>query len=145
MTVDQISKWLINGFFMRHSQSVPVIPDIFHLTFVRNTGVAFGLFRDREELLLIAVSLSLLVFVVYLFFLKEKRFVFQMAYGMILGGAIGNLIDRIRQGWVFDFLDFRIWPVFNLADTFICIGVGILFLEMLIAGKKDNSPSSFDK
>lgn len=129
---------------------MPVISGIFHLTLVQNTGIAFGFFRRHEAVLLLLITLSIGV----LFFLGHRMCrsgtaaklsgsvsepkvqrpaptLARWGLALILGGAIGNWIDRLRFGAVIDFLDFRVWPVFNLADSAITIGVG-LYLLMLI-------------
>lgn len=136
MIVDQVSKYLVSDFFSRTPESIPLIQGIFHLTYVKNTGIAFGMFRDHPYALLAVIITSLLFITIYAIKTHEGRLYFYLSYGFILGGAFGNIIDRIRLGFVVDFLDFRIWPVFNLADTFISIGVGLIILEMFFSKKK---------
>ena len=109
--------WLAEGI------SVPVIRNIFHLTLVQNRGIAFGVLAQYSDWLLFLIALSVVVLVYYAFRLRASALAKQIAYAFILGGAVGNLIDRFRFGHVIDFLDFRIWPVFNLADSFITMGV----------------------
>ncbi len=111
--------------------SVPILPGIFHLTFLRNPGVAFGLFRGYSlpiALVTTAVVIGLLVSAAC----REKKVLsVNVALGLIFGGAIGNLIDRVRFGGVIDFLDFRIWPVFNVADSCITIGAVLMAWNLL--------------
>ena len=116
---------------------------MFHLTLVHNKGIAFGIFRQHEFILRILITLSIfvLLFIGWRMCLKAggetncKRMTIQeISMALILGGALGNWIDRLRFGAVIDFLDFRIWPVFNLADTAITIGVG-LYMILLIKRK----------
>jgi signal peptidase II len=135
VVLDQFSKYFILETFGL-GQSLPILPPIFHLTLVHNTGIAFGLFQNSPFVLttLIAVCVLALLFFSYKIFKKSSYE--QIAYGLILGGAIGNLIDRVRFGWVVDFLDFRIWPVFNLADSGITIGV-ILFAWTILFGHEN--------
>lgn len=109
---------------------MPLVPGIFHLTLVENEGIAFGLFPGIEKILLVAITLSILVLVYFGLRSAPERWTSQWGIGLILGGALGNWVDRVRVGAVVDFLDFRIWPVFNFADTAITIGVGLFFLEM---------------
>ena len=112
--VDQVSKLAVLK-RLHQNDSVPVIANIFHITLVYNTGSAFGLLRNQNWIL---TYVTLLAVIVTLF---------------LLVGATGNLIDRMRFGYVVDFLDFRIWPVFNFADAMISCGV---FLLMFILIKK---------
>lgn len=128
--MDQLTKTLAQN-FLEPGASRPVLPSIFHLTLVENQGIAFGLFQGGEKILFLIITLSIgVLFLLGLFSNVPLRN--QSALGLILGGALGNWIDRIRVGAVIDFLDFRIWPVFNLADTAITIGVGILLLDLVI-------------
>lgn len=128
--VDQFSKMLA----LRHldpSATFPLISGIFHLTLVQNTGIAFGFFRGGDWILLTLITVSLLVLAGMSFYLPKLGPGTQTALALILGGALGNWLDRVRLGAVVDFLDFQIWPVFNLADTAISIGVGIYLLQVL--------------
>jgi len=116
---------------MSVAESIPVIKSIFHITYVENTGIAFGLFPQGRPLFIV---ISLIIILGIIFF--ERRKVIKslkerVCLGLILGGALGNLVDRLRFGFVIDFLDFRIWPVFNLADSGVCIG-GILMVFFLL-------------
>ncbi|MFC1809611.1 signal peptidase II [Candidatus Omnitrophota bacterium] len=138
IVVDQVSKYLVNDFFSSHPESLSLIPNIFHLTYVENTGVAFGMFRNHPIILAVIIFISLLLLICYAVKSHQGKVYFYLAYGFILGGAFGNIIDRMRLGFVVDFLDFRIWPVFNLADTFISIGVGLVILEMLFHQETKN-------
>lgn len=107
-------------------ESIPLWPGIFHLTYVRNTGAAFSLLANQRGVLLFT---SLVVIVIILFFLRSLDrlgWLHRLSFGLILGGAAGNLYDRILSGQVVDFLDFRVWPVFNLADAAIVVGVLLL-------------------
>jgi len=116
---------------MSLAESIPVIKSIFHITYVENTGIAFGLFPQGHFLFII---ISLIIILVIVFFERKtvlKSPAERFCLGLILGGALGNLIDRLRFGFVIDFLDFRIWPVFNLADSGVCIG-GILMVFFLL-------------
>ncbi len=116
-------------------ETVPVIPNIFHLTLVHNTGIAFGFFQG-SRLLPAAITLSLIVLTVW--GAKSAKHgqkpAESLALAVILGGAIGNWLDRLRLGAVTDFLDFRIWPVFNIADSAITVGV-CFYLWMLLRKK----------
>jgi len=116
---------------MSLADSMPVIKSIFHITYVENTGIAFGLFPQGQILF---ITISLIIILVIVFFERKKALKSpweRFCLGLVLGGALGNLVDRLRFGFVIDFLDFRIWPVFNLADSGVCIG-GILMAFFLL-------------
>ncbi|MCK4859067.1 MAG: signal peptidase II [Candidatus Omnitrophica bacterium] len=127
---DQISK-----FFARSNlnflpqQSIPIIKNFFHLTLVQNKGTAFGLFKNQSFFFVFISLLAVISLFYFLFFKKGDNYP-RIALCLILGGAVGNLIDRLVFGFVIDFLDFRIWPVFNLADSFICIGAGLMLIQV---------------
>lgn len=107
--------------------TVPVVPGIFHLTLVRNTGVAFGLLQGWGlwvALATVAVLAGLTASARRQGHLKQR--LFPLGLGLVLGGAAGNLVDRLQAGAVIDFLDFRIWPVFNVADS--CITSGAILM-----------------
>lgn len=126
--LDQLTK-LLAIHYLTSVETVPVLQNVFHLTLVYNKGIAFGFFRNSQAFLLGAITLSL----IFILFWGARSFSqkkqdsaarFQsFALALILGGAIGNWLDRVRIGAVVDFLDFRVWPVFNLADSAITAGV----------------------
>jgi len=137
--LDQWTKGLITRTFEVH-QSSAVIANFFDITYVRNSGAAFGLFASVDSSLKAVVlnAVAVLVFFVvsaYALRTSHKSVRLQTGFALILGGAVGNLLDRVRFGFVVDFLDFSIaghhWPAFNVADSAICVGVGLLFLDML--------------
>ncbi|MBT7903139.1 signal peptidase II [Candidatus Woesearchaeota archaeon] len=133
LMLDQISKFLIkNSFSLGHS--VPIINNIFHLTYVQNFGAAFGFLQHAQWLF---VCIALVLIGGFIYFLPElvEQKVILIASALVMGGAIGNLIDRIFFGFVIDFFDFRVWPVFNIADSALCIGVGILVVYYLLDRK----------
>ena len=126
--LDQLTKFIIRK-NMKFNESVPIIKDIFHLTYVTNTGSAFGLFKGFN---LFFVLFSIAVIIGIFYYLRrninEKEKFLQLAIGLLLGGTIGNMIDRIIYGAVTDFIDFRIWPVFNAADSAVTVSVIILII-----------------
>jgi len=136
--LDQATKFWIASTF-RVGQSQPIIAEIVHLTYVRNTGGAFGLFKGWVPLLIL-ISLVAIVLIVRIAFMQRtvspRRRLGRFAVSLILGGALGNLADRLHLGYVVDFLDFRVWPVFNVADIAITCGVGFLILELLIPPRR---------
>ena len=127
--IDQLVKHfvLISMYF---GESIPVIPGVFHITFVLNPGAAFGML-EHQRWIFVAVAI-LVVALVLLFYrrLQQESLITRMGTGLLLGGAIGNLVDRIQSGLVVDFLDFRVWPVFNIADIAICGGAAMIILDM---------------
>ncbi|MCX7661085.1 MAG: signal peptidase II [Candidatus Omnitrophica bacterium] len=135
--LDQTSKFLVQK-RLSLGESLPIIKDFFHLSLVYNRGIAFGMFKEN---LFFSIGVSLIsIFIIYRMLkekTKEKIDLYLIALSLILGGALGNLIDRVLLGYVVDFLDFRIWPVFNLADS--AISIGMIILGYLIFFKKDVS------
>lgn len=128
---DQLAKlWVQRSMLPR--ESISLIPGVFHITYVRNTGAAFGLLRDQTLFFIIITLLVIGMIVFTLSRIPKEQLSLQFALGLLLGGALGNLLDRIRFGYVIDFLDFRVWPVFNLADAAIVVGVGLLLWEILL-------------
>ena len=115
-------------------QTIPVLENVFHITYVRNPGGAFGLLASRPGFFVLAnvVIIALLIYI-YREMKPAPRLV-ATAVGLMVGGAMGNLYDRIRFGTVIDFLDFRIWPVFNIADIGIVVGAGLLAIFLLREG-----------
>ncbi len=136
IVADQLSKYYILHEVLG-SWAVINISPVFNLVRAWNTGVSFSMFNNYGSLGAWLLSgMALLIVSFLLFWLKsEKNRLAQAALGLIIGGALGNVIDRIRLGAVFDFLDFHIgeshWPAFNAADSFICIGAGILILQSI--------------
>lgn len=122
---------------MVQGESAALIPNIFHITLTYNSGTAFGLLKDRNTLLL-WFSLAVIIFIVS-YIWKNRRDTdrgISLSLGLILGGALGNLTDRIRLGYIIDFIDFRVWPVFNIADSAITIGLIILAWNILSHNSK---------
>ena len=126
LVLDQATKWWMR----RHlavGESVPLLPGVFHLTLVRNPGVAFGLFARQG---VVVLGIAFLLVALLLITARTRPAAWRppvpWAMGLILGGALGNLLDRVRFGAVVDFLDFRIWPVFNVADSGITVGAALI-------------------
>lgn len=131
LVIDIISKLLISN-LMYVGQSIKIIKDFFNITYVRNTGAAWSILSGKTWLLIIVSLIIIALIVFYIYKNKPKTKIEKISYSMIIGGAIGNLIDRIIYGYVVDFLDFNIfgydYPIFNLADSFILIGVILLVI-----------------
>jgi signal peptidase II len=129
LAADQLSKTFIQK-LMVEGQSMPVIPAVFYLTYIRNPGAAFGLL-PYQKLLFIVISVAIIaLMLVVARRIPAHRHFLRTGVGLVTGGAVGNLVDRLRFGLVVDFLDFRVWPVFNLADAAIVIGACLLVLEV---------------
>ena len=142
--LDQASKALVlRG--MRPGQSVPVVEGFFNLTLVLNPGAAFGLFRSAPESFRVPFFLGIsaaavVVILVFYFRAAAGNPILQVGLALVLGGAAGNLVDRLRFRSVVDFLDVYYgpyhWPAFNVADTAISLGVGLLLLDMLLERRR---------
>ena len=136
----QISKTMVRK-TMSLYESIPVIPKFFHLTYVTNDGMAFGLNFPFGTYIFLAISIIFtgLIFW-YLWTIKDDGIVIRVGIGLILAGAIGNLIDRVFLGFVVDFLDFMIgdfhWYVFNFADSYVTIGMGFVLYDTLVIEKQ---------
>lgn len=131
LALDQAVKFVIYS-RLSGGQSMKVIPNIFHITLVLNKGAAFGLLKD-QRIFFIILSVSAIFFIIAYIWKNNSRSIFLLSsLGLLLGGATGNLIDRIRFGYVIDFLDFRVWPVFNVADSAITIGAAMFAAAILL-------------
>ena len=134
---DQLSKYYILHHFLGLNTYVN-FGDYFNIVRAWNTGVSFSMFNNYGNIGAYVLSGVAIAVVAALFFWlrTEKCKLTQIALGMIMGGALGNVIDRLRLGAVFDFLDFHIgenhWPAFNVADSFICVGAGLIILSAII-------------
>lgn len=128
--LDQFSKYIVVE-NMALGESIPIIEEVFHLTYILNPGAAFGMFAHNR---LFFIAIAVIVIGIIIWARREilaSPWEVKAGCGLFLGGAMGNLIDRARQGLVIDFFDFRIWPVFNIADIAICIGVGLIIWNLL--------------
>ena len=140
---DQISKTVVRN-TMSLYESIPVIPEFFHLTYVTNDGMAFGINFPLGIYVFSAISIIFTGFLFwYLWSIKDDEIVVRTGVALILAGAIGNLIDRIFLGEVVDFLDFMIgdfhWYVFNLADSCVTVGLVFVLYDSLILNRKNVS------
>jgi signal peptidase II len=153
LALDQLTKaWILARF--HYGEQLVVIPDFFNLTHVRNPGGAFSFLAtiSGEVRQVFFLGTGLLAVVLLLAFFRRlgpREWLSAAAIGAVLGGALGNLTDRIAHGEVVDFLDFRliggyVWPTFNLADTWIVVGVAILLIEMFLEPEPQMLPASGD-
>lgn len=137
--IDQITKYIIKTHFPLN-KSMAVINGFFHITHVKNTGGAFSLLSGANSLFfIIASALALVIIFIYLAGTSNNKFWVIFSISLIAGGAVGNMIDRLRSGEVTDFLDFfykgHHWPAFNIADSAITTGVFIIFIDMIFSRK----------
>lgn len=132
---DQLTKFVVDS-FMYLNQSIPVIPSIFHLTYVRNAGAAFGILAYRRGFFIVVTVALLAIIILFLRQLGKDDKILRLALVIQMGGALGNLTDRIRTGYVVDFFDFQFWPVFNVADIAIVAGVVLLLASLLQTPRK---------
>ena len=130
LIIDILSKIIIKNILLE-KQSITIIKKFFYITYAKNTGVAFSLLSGNK---IFIIFTTLIIITILINNIKNKYInkIEQIAYGLIIGGAIGNLVDRIIYGYVIDFLDFKIfnynYPIFNIADTSIVIGVIIIVI-----------------
>ena len=131
IAIDQISKYLAVNYLVNIG-SIPIIKNIFHLTYVENRGAAFGMFQNNQ-IIFIVVAIVACVFGLYYLYKKDLNILGKSAIILIISGALGNLIDRIRLGFVVDYFDFRvIWDyVFNVADVFVVVGTILLCVYII--------------
>ncbi len=134
---DRISKALA-ATGLEIGQSVPVIEDIFHLTYVHNEGAAFGILQGRFYFFAVATALLSVGILWWHHFSPDSHLLSRPAAGMVLGGALSNLVDRLTWGYVVDFIDFRVWPVFNVADIALVVGSVLLAMHLWRAGARED-------
>ena len=130
VALDQFTKALVMK-SMVPGESIPILQDIFHLTYVLNPGAAFGILSNQRAFLLATGAVLILATAYFYPLLKKSDGCLQLGATMILSGAVANLIDRVQTGFVVDFFDFRIWPVFNVADIAIVLGMGFMIYSIL--------------
>jgi signal peptidase II len=112
----------------------------FSIHHVQNSGIAFGLFASATALVTLLTAVAVAWMLVFFVRSGSRHPVLPAALGLLIGGSVSNLVDRVRLGHVTDFLDFQGWPAFNLADTFIVVGVGILLLALIVSDRAAKPP-----
>ncbi|MCK5580485.1 MAG: signal peptidase II [Candidatus Omnitrophica bacterium] len=138
--LDRITKIFFSE-ILSPGETLPVIHRFVHMTLVHNTGIAFGLFKDKGLVFIVIPIIAIVLLVYNIYYYKNNdeklsRF-YIVGFSLILGGAIGNLIDRICFGYVIDFIDLRVWPVFNIADSAITVGAIIVALQCIPLTQKE--------
>lgn len=130
LILDQVTKYIIIEKLPINS-SIEVIGGFFYITHVKNSGAAFGLFQDSIRILTIISIVAIVLIIILKIILKLNYVFYNVSLGFILGGALGNLIDRYFVGEVTDFINFTFWPVFNIADSFLIIGFCLIIILIL--------------
>jgi signal peptidase II len=138
VAADQLTKAIVSN-ALALGEGVNVVGP-FSLHHVQNSGIAFGLFSQSTGIVIVLTALAVLWMLAFFARSGQRHPVLPVALGFVLGGSIANLLDRVRLGHVTDFIDLRWWPAFNLADTFIVVGVGILFAALLAADRPRGRP-----
>ena len=128
--LDQLSKWLVQT-RLKEMGTYPIIEGVFHFHYLENRGAAFGLLQNQRTFFLMITLVIIAAILWYLIKQPQTSLLLTVALSLIAGGAIGNYIDRLRFGYVIDFIDFQVWPVFNIADSAIVIGQALLIYYIL--------------
>ena len=131
---DQITKYLVYS-NMYLGESIPESAFI-RITYARNTGTAFSLFRSYGDILLYLSIFVAVFFTIYFIFIEKPKFFMRLFLSLVVAGALGNILDRIRFGYVNDFIDVGSWPIFNIADSSISIAITIYIVDTLILSRK---------
>ena len=135
---DQVTKHVITS-TLSLDDSVRVVGPL-SIHHVQNSGIAFGLFSSATAVVTVVTSIAIVWMVVFFARSGSRHPVLPAALGLVIGGSLSNLVDRVRLGHVTDFLDIRRWPAFNLADTFIVVGVAVLLLALVVADRRPKEP-----
>lgn len=139
VVIDQVSKFYALN-YLKEIGSIPIIKDVFHLTYVENRGAAFGMFQNNQ-MIFVVVALLFSIFGLYYLYKNKVHIIGKVGITLIISGAIGNLIDRVRLGFVVDYFDFKfVWDyVFNVADVFVVVGTILLCIYIIYFEEKDKN------
>lgn len=140
---DQLTKFIVIS-KMAFGSSKSVVKGLLDISYITNSGAAFGLLRGWNPLFIIVTFIAIVFIFLYYRHFKEDLWM-KVALGFLLGGAIGNLIDRIRINQVIDFINFRWWPSFNVADISVCIGAGMLLVKIIKGEKGEEKHKNTDE
>lgn len=138
--LDRVSKIYVDS-TLDPGGSIPLVKGILDITYVRNSGGLFGLFADLNSLLILFVLAVILAILYYYLRARPRDRLLNLALALELGGAAGNLIDRVAYGRVIDFIDFKIWPVFNIADSAVTVGLVLLGLFLFLQARRGGEAS----
>ncbi|MBQ9131178.1 MAG: signal peptidase II [Clostridia bacterium] len=147
---DQLTKWLA-VVYLQGEPSFPLWQDVLHFTFVKNQGAAFGMLAGQRWIFMVVSSVAIVAVLVYLIRWRPKSLWVQISLAMIVGGGIGNMIDRVTLGYVIDFIDFTLinFAVFNVADSFITVGafmmIGYLVWDMIREARQEKKEKPSDE
>ena len=132
IALDQITKALASAYLMV-IDTFPIIKGVIHFTYAENTGMAFGMLKDKRWIFMTVSTVLIIAMALYLYLAKSEGKLYDISIAMIVSGGIGNMIDRIGLGYVVDFIDFRLinFAIFNGADSFVCVGAGLLMLALV--------------
>lgn len=133
--LDQITKFLVSANLQLY-QSFPVLKGVFHITLIHNRGAAFGIFKGMLPIFIFLSIVTIFLIILYANRFRHSYYHLRMGLLLLLTGTIGNLMDRLRLGYVIDFIDLRIWPVFNVADIAITIGGAFLVYYIIVISKR---------
>ncbi len=142
VALDQLTKYL-TVLLLKPVGSVPLWQDVLHLTYVENTGAAFGMMKDQRWLFMTVSTVAIVAVLLYLFIRRPSDRLEALALCFIVGGGIGNMIDRCVLGYVVDMIDFCLidFAVFNVADSFVCVGAGLMILALILSGVRESRAS----
>lgn len=134
--LDQLTKWIVIN-SMELYESIVFIPKFFSFTYIHNYGAAWGMFSNHRWIFILVTSVALIIMPIILYRYRKVHFLFNLSLSLFIGGAIGNMIDRIFIGYVIDFLEFTFidFPVFNVADICVVFGAGIMMVYALFFDK----------
>ena len=144
--LDQLTKWLAVT-LLQGNPSVPILPGVFQLTYLENPGAAFGMLQNNRWVFLIVSTVGILAVFFYLFFKRPTSKLLCVALSFIVGGGVGNMIDRVLLGYVIDFFDFCLinFAIFNVADSFVCVGAGMLALWVILDTVEEEKKNKAEK
>ncbi len=145
--LDQLSKYIAVE-RLKPIDTFPIIEDVFHLTYLENRGAAFGMLANHRWVFMVVSTAAVIGIIAFMLVAYKKHFnpLFYTALAMIAGGGIGNMIDRVYLGYVVDFFDFRLidFAIFNVADSFVCIGCFMVILYIIISDIKETKKKKAD-
>lgn len=143
--LDQISKYAVAS-RMQLYESIPLLDGVFHITYIQNFGAAFSILQNQQTFLQTLTGCVILACFVYLIWKRRTlEPMLSFALALLISGGAGNFIDRVLRGYVVDFFDFRIWPVFNVADIAVCCGCFLMIVYVLRAGGWSSGEESSSK
>ena len=144
--LDQLTKLIVSG-GMELYESIPLWENVLHITYIQNRGAAFGMLADRRWVFLIISSITIIAMLAFLLRSKSRNPLLIASVAMILSGGIGNMIDRLVLGYVVDMIEVRLikFAIFNVADSFVCVGAALLFLTILFEQEAPNREASAEE